>query len=864
MKGFFSKREVLPTKKVELGTRRRVQISLNPCGDCGLFNQVRSPRMSVSGKGRKNILIYGEAPGGTEDKIGVQFIGEAGKLLEDKLKKYGLDLHVDFYLLNAVNCRPTDRRGSNRTPTTKEVKCCYSHVQSELKKINPDMIWLVGNIALESYYFGKGFSNLSVSSWRRRLIHDQENKVQILCLYHPSAVLRNPGLEHVFDGDLKWAVSCIGRKFKKGDHEGKVKVLTDFDEIISFLDLIKEGTIDFDYETNTLDPRREGSKILSISVQTENDCFAFPFEYKDYWKGNDDLKLKWINILADPNIKLSGHNIKFEERWNRKHLKTKGTNWVWDSMLGAHLLAQGGERIAGLKIQVYMQFGTPRYDKELQSYMRIKDVYYNNLEECDLTKLLYYNGLDSYFSRLLRLYQQKLLNRYDWFKKIAELFMKGCIIYMDVEDYGVPIDLNYYNKEKKNLIVQLQKLYESLSSQEELKQFKELTGRDFRLGIKNGKISISANDLRTLLYDVLKIPITKRTMIAEEPSVDEEVLSGIDNEFVNEVLSFRKKSKIVDTYFSQFIREEVKGKVNPTVNQHIARTGRPSCSNPNLYNIPKRDEEAMKLVRRGIVPSTGNQLWEGDYKGIEVCIAACYTQDPVLIDYINDSSKDMHRDMAAELFVLDLDEVTSKLRYIGKNSWVFPQFYGSWCGQCGDNIWREIEDLKLENGMSVFNHLHDQGLKTQKKFIEHCRSVEIGFWKRFSAFKSWQLDTLRFYERHGYVESLTGFRREGFLTKNMVLNSNIQGTAYHCLLWSLIKLGREQEKRKWKSRNILQIYDAMLYDLDPEEKEEVKKTMIKVMTEDIREYWSWLVVPLQVSFEISEIDGSWASMKGIE
>jgi len=123
---------------------------------------------------------------------------------------------------------------------------------------------------------------------------------------------------------------------------------------------------------------------------------------------------------------------------------------------------------------------------------------------------------------------------------------------------------------------------------------------------------------------------------------------------------------------------------------------------------------------------------------------------------------------------------------------------------------------------------------------------------------------LRFYERHGYVESLTGFRREGFLTKNMVLNSNIQGTAYHCLLWSLIKLGREQEKRKWKSRNILQIYDAMLYDLDPEEKEEVKKTMIKVMTEDIREYWSWLAVPLQVSFEISEIDGSWASMKGIE
>jgi DNA polymerase I-like protein with 3'-5' exonuclease and polymerase domains len=140
------------------------------------------------------------------------------------------------------------------------------------------------------------------------------------------------------------------------------------------------------------------------------------------------------------------------------------------------------------------------------------------------------------------------------------------------------------------------------------------------------------------------------------------------------------------------------------------------------------------------------------------------------------------------------------------------------------------------------------------------KTIENRFWnKRFPVYAQWKIDTVKEYERKGYIDLYTGFRCYGPMGKNDVTNYRAQGSAFHCLLWTFSKVS--EKMRGWdRSALIGQIHDASIGDICPDDEAEVDHWMWDYGTQKIREHWPWIIVPLVIEKDSSEINGSWAEM----
>jgi len=285
-----------------------------------------------------------------------------------------------------------------------------------------------------------------------------------------------------------------------------------------------------------------------------------------------------------------------------------------------------------------------------------------------------------------------------------------------------------------------------------------------------------------------------------------------------------------------------------------------------------RNPELGKMVRRAFIPRPNGHLVEMDYSGIEVCIATCYHKDPRMIEYISDPTKDLHRDMAMECFALPKSEMSNptdeedkkrikQIRYCGKNMFVFPQFYGDWYRDCAASLWHATEQmkLKLRDGSSMRRHLAKKGIKNLSDFEEHLKKVEDFFWnKRFPTYNQWKKDWFRAYQKNGYLLTKTGFICQGQMRRNEIINYPVQGSAFHCLLQSLIWFVRHDlKKRKMQAKVVGQIHDSIILDVLPDELSHVKETLYDVTTKKLPQTWKWIIVPLKIDIDEYGVDEPW-------
>lgn len=303
-----------------------------------------------------------------------------------------------------------------------------------------------------------------------------------------------------------------------------------------------------------------------------------------------------------------------------------------------------------------------------------------------------------------------------------------------------------------------------------------------------------------------------------------------------------------------------------------------SADSPQVHNFPVRDEYLKQLVRQCIVARKGHRLVELDYSGIEVRIAACYHKDPVMLDYIHDPSKDMHRDMAMQCYLLPQEEITPKIRYNGKNMFVFPQFYGSWWLDCARALWEAAQKDTTASGTSLLEHLHEKGIKklgAQDKsnprpkphtFEAHIAKVEANFWgKRFKLYTQWKKQWYSEYRKKGWFLTKTGFICQGYMSRNDVINYPVQGSAFHCLLWSLNDLVlRRMRKAHMKTQIVGQIHDSIIADAPEREVDDFLHLARDVMVDNLKSEWGWIIVPLKVDAEVTTIGGSWVDKKKVE
>lgn len=436
------------------------------------------------------------------------------------------------------------------------------------------------------------------------------------------------------------------------------------------------------------------------------------------------------------------------------------------------------------------------------------------------------------------------------------LLHRGAVALAEVEANGMRIDVDYLDKAIEHTGRRIHKLKERLRECPEYRLQRRRFGQNTNI--------VSRDQLATVLFDDMgHTPL--RTTGTGKNQLDETALESIGTRYARGFLRLEKLNKLYGTYLTGIRREVVDGYIHAFFGLHLVRSYRGQSNDPNLQNVPIRDPIQGKVIRRAFIPRDGCALVEIDYSSLEVMVACAVSGDPKLT--YDATEGDMHRDMAAECFLLDKSDVSKPTRQATKGGFVFAEFYGDWYKQVARNLWDAIDrnDLRCAtDGRSMHDHLtiehgiHMLGRCDPREepapgtFESHIKTVEDRFWnERFKVYHDKRREWVDFYKRNGYVDLVTGLRCYGPMTKNKIINYPVQGPAFHCLLWSLTRLVVETKRRRMGARIISQVHDSIIADVPIAELDDYLALAGDVATRQLRREWDWITVPLKVEAEVS-------------
>ncbi len=380
--------------------------------------------------------------------------------------------------------------------------------------------------------------------------------------------------------------------------------------------------------------------------------------------------------------------------------------------------------------------------------------------------------------------------------------------------------------DKQELIVFGDKLKEEINS---LKQnIYNLCGEEFNIN--------STQQLGTILFEKLKLPVYKKTKTGYSTDVD--ILEKLrpEHPVIDKILEYRSLMKLNSTYVEgliPYINSKTK-KIHSYFHQTITATGRISSTEPNLQNIPTRIEFG-KQIRKAFKATEGNIFIDADYSQIELRILAHISKDRNMRKAFQ-NEEDIHKQVASKVFNVPLEEVTKEQRTAAK-----AVNFGIVYGISGFGL---AEQLKI-------------GRKKAEQYIEQ-------YLEKYSGVKRFMDDITEQAKEQGYVETLFHRRRyipelssNNYMVRQFgtraAMNTPIQGTAADIMKIAMIKVFNKLEEEKLNAKIILQIHDELLIECKIEEKERVKQILKDCMEQAMK-----LAVPLEV--EVSEAD-NWYDVK---
>jgi DNA polymerase I len=337
------------------------------------------------------------------------------------------------------------------------------------------------------------------------------------------------------------------------------------------------------------------------------------------------------------------------------------------------------------------------------------------------------------------------------------------------------------------------------------KEIMELAGMDFNLN--------SPRQLSFVLFEQLQLPVLRR--IKTGYSTDARVLQELSasHPIAAKIIEYRTISKIKTTYLEGLhaLINPSTGKIHTTFNQAVTATGRLSSRDPNLQNIPVRLEEGRRL-RYAFRPSAeGNLLLAADYSQVELRIMAHLSGDANLIDAF-EKDQDIHTRTAAEVFNVPLENVTPFMRNAAK-AVNFGIIYG-------------ISDYGLSQDLHISR-------SEAKEYIHN-------YFKHYPGVKKYIDDCIKTAREKGYVTTLmnrrrcladinhTNFSRRSF-AERMARNTPIQGSAADIIKAAMLSIDRYLDEKELRTAMLLQVHDELIFDVFPDELEEVSSTVKKLM-----------------------------------
>jgi DNA polymerase-1 len=461
------------------------------------------------------------------------------------------------------------------------------------------------------------------------------------------------------------------------------------------------------------------------------------------------------------------------------------------------------------------------------------------------------------------------------------LMHDGALALARMEMNGVKVDVDYLDATLRDVNAKVRAYEEQIREDPLYREWHKLYGERTSLG--------SREQLGELVFGRLGYPARLYTPKSYNEdgslkpkdqrrfSTEDEAFEHVDVPMVNAWRASAKLNFIKGTFLDGIKRELIEGYIHPSYHLNTVVTYRSSCSEPNFQNVPVRDPEIADMVRRMYVARGKRRcIVEIDYSQIEVRVAACYHKDPTMLKYIIDTSRDMHRDMAAQIFCIPEDQVSKGARRLVKGAFVFAQFYGDYYVKCARSLWLQAEREKLrtkDDKRTLLECLAAKGITemgtctpgvdTQDGTFEaHLKEVERHFWnERFPRYNQWKKDWFAAYQKEGGFDTYTGFRLEGIFSRNDVINYPIQGDAFHCLLWAIPRIQRGIENRELDALLIGEIHDSLLADVAEEHVDQYIRLARKVMVDQLRRAWPWIITPIEVEAEVSPPGGSWFEKK---
>lgn len=602
--------------------------------------------------------------------------------------------------------------------------------------------------------------------------------------------------------------ASISANFPVITQENYEAILT-HESLAHWVELLKKApAFAFDTETDSLN--NIDARLIGMSFAIEPGKAAYIPLRHEYLDAPDQLPVDDVltalkPILEDKNILKIGQNLKFDRgimenegiELNGIHFDTMLESYVLNSVSNRHDMDTLAEKHLNHKTTTFEEIAGKGKGQLTFNQIEVEQATLYAAEDADITLLLH----------------QALYPQIEAIEPLKH-------VYRDIEMPLVPV---LSRMERKGVLIDAQVL--AVQSQEITQRLAEIEKETFALAGQEFNLS-SPKQLQEILFDKLQLPVIKKTPKGA-PSTNEEVLEELahSHELPRLILEHRGLAKLKSTYTDKLplmVNSKTK-RVHTSYHQAVTATGRLSSRDPNLQNIPVRNEEGRR-IRQAFIAREGFKIVAADYSQIELRIMAHLSQDKGLLDAFA-QGKDIHRATASEVFGIPLEEVTSEQRRSAK-----------------------AINFGLIYGMSAFGLSQQIGVERR----EAQRYMDLYF-ERYPGVLDYMERTRKQASEQGYVETLDGRRLylPEINSKNAIrrkasereaINAPMQGTAADIIKKAMIAVDH------WICNEcpddvhmIMQVHDELVFEVRGSYLEKAN-TMIHKLMEGSME----LAIPLKV------------------
>ena len=498
-------------------------------------------------------------------------------------------------------------------------------------------------------------------------------------------------------------------------------------------------------------------------------------------------------LCQNEDIKKVGHDMKEFITWLFKYgVELKGI--IFDTMIAEYLIdpLRNSYPISNLSYK-YLNRSIPSIEelqgkgKDFKTYSDLKG---DILMSCACKSIMAVYDIYKL--------QEKIIKENNQTDLFCEIELPLVTVLASMEYYGFKVDANKLAEFNKILTKRIETLEKTIYF---------LAGEEFNIN--------SPKQLSVILFEKLKLPVVKKIKTGYSTNV--EVLEELyhKHEMIPYIIEYRQMVKLKSTYAEglEKVINPTTGKIHSSFNQTVTATGRISSTEPNLQNIPIRQEMGRE-IRKAFIPSTENAMFvDADYSQIELRVLAHITRDEALIKAFT-SGEDIHTSTASLVFEVAPEKVTPELRRRAK-AVNFGIVYG-------------ISDYGLSRDLGTTR-------KEAKQYID-------GYLAKYPKVKAYMDEIVELGQEQGYVETIFHRRRQlpELMSKNfnqrsfgkrIAMNTPIQGSAADIIKIAMVKVYRALKDAELKSRLILQVHDELVVETSKDELERVKEIVRKSMEE---------------------------------